>query len=102
MRAHPFNLISVHVGGRVFDGGGQVEDDLVVDRGLPYVGYRFADFQSELELRAGETFRRIFEAHASAVVDQGLGVLFDPLGALHGDVYNIRFGRIENMFALGG
>jgi hypothetical protein len=60
--AHPLDLVGVDVGRGVFDRGGQIEDDLVLDGRLPDVGDRLTDLQGKLELRAGEAFGRIFEA----------------------------------------
>ena len=44
----------MHVGRRDFDGGGQVEDDLVVLGGRPLSHNGFADLESVVYLRIGE------------------------------------------------
>jgi len=101
MRAHPLNLVGVDIGRGVFDRGGKVEDDLIIDRRLPDIRHRFTDFQSEIELGAGEAFRGILKSHMGALVNQGLGVLLDPSGAGFGDTNNVLFGGVEDIFALG-
>ena len=57
VRAHPLDLVGVNVGRGVFNGRGEVEDDLVGGGWLPDVGDRLADFEREFELGAREALR---------------------------------------------
>ena len=63
MPAHPFDLIRMHIWRRVLHGRRKIENDLILDRWLPDVGDRLTDLQSEIELRTGETLRRILKTH---------------------------------------
>jgi hypothetical protein len=102
VRAHPLDLVGVDVGRGVFDGGGEVEDDLVLNRWLPDVGDGLADLQGELEFGAGEAFRGIFEADISARGDQRGHVGFQEADGVGGDFDDRRFVGVENVAALGG
>src|SRR5690606_5056189 len=100
--AHPFDLVSVHVGRRVFDRGRQVQDDLVVRRRLPDVGNRLADLQGEFEFGARETLRRVFQPQIGAAGDQGRRVLFEQVNRVGGDLHDRRLLCVEHVPALGG
>ena len=56
----------MHVGRRDFDGGGQVEDDLVVLGGRPLRHDGFADLESVVYLSVGETLGRVLKAYLRA------------------------------------
>jgi len=60
--AEELNLVRVYVRGRHLDGGGEVEDDGVLDRGLPGLLYRLADPHGKLGAGVGEGLRAEFES----------------------------------------
>ena len=60
--AEPFELVGVGVGRRHLDGRRQVEDQPLLGRRLDDVLDRLADVEREIELGAGEAFRRVLEA----------------------------------------
>jgi hypothetical protein len=88
MPAHPFDLIRMHIWRRVLYGLRKIDNDLVLDRWLPDVSYRFTDLQGEIELRTGETLRRILKTHIRTGGCQRLGVLLNPLGSAGSNLHN--------------
>ena len=96
--AEVLDLVGMMMRAGQFDGIRQVEDDLVVGRGLPDVHDRFADPYRELDLGGGKAFRRIFQppVHAGPL----LRVFLDPLGALDGDIDNAVLVHLEHALAL--
>ena len=109
VRAHPLDLVGVHVGRRVLDGHRQVQDDLVVRGGAPCVGHALADLQGEIQLRGHEAFRGVLQAQVHALGDQrparflherdGVGRDFDDLGLFQAeDVFTLQGGgRVVEM-----
>ena len=100
--AHPLDLVGVHIGRGVLHRGRKIQDDLILDGRLPRVGDRLADLEGKIELGAGEAFRRVLEAQARAGGDERGRVVFDPLGALHGDAADVVARGVEDMPALRG
>src|SRR4029077_19099732 len=100
MSAHPFDLIRVYIGRSVFNGRWKIENDLILNRGLPDVGDCLTDFQGEIEFRAGETLRRILKAHLGPGGCQRLGVLLDPLRSPSGDLDNLSASSPKDVPAL--
>jgi len=63
---HPLDGIGIHVRGRHFHGGGEVQNHLPVGRRLPHVGHRIADLEGEFQFGAGVGLGGVLE------VDLGL------------------------------
>src|SRR6185436_7755775 len=61
MTAEPLDLVGIDVWRGHLDRGGKVDDDRALRRRLPHVVYRIANFDGEIQLGAGEAFRRILE-----------------------------------------
>ena len=61
MAMHPLDLVGINVGRGHFDGGRQVEDDLVLRRRAPGFGDGVADLQGKIKLGGGEIFRAVLE-----------------------------------------
>ena len=74
MGAHPLDLVGVDVGGGVFHGRREIEDDPVVGCRAPHVGHGLADLERELELGAGEALRGILKPQAGSRNDERAGV----------------------------
>src|ERR1700760_975200 len=89
MTAHPFDLIRMHIGRRVFDGGWKIENDLILDGRLPDVGDRLADLQCEIEFRTGEALRRILKTHLCPGGRQWPGVFLYPLRSAGSNLNNL-------------
>ncbi len=81
---HPLDGVGVDVRGGHLDGGGQVDDDLVIGRRLPHVVDGVADLDGEVEFGAGVGLRRVLEVHVGA--GHGLDQLLADPRALDGDV----------------
>ena len=81
--SHPLDHVCIDIGRRHFDGGGQVEDQLVVRRRLDDLGDGVGDFQRDFKLGAGEAFGRIFKAKAAAGLVSHFG---NHLGGIDGDL----------------
>ena len=95
--AHILDLVGVHVGHGMGDGDGQVDDDLILRRGLPNIEHGVADFRRELGLGTRETLGGILEG------DFALGFLLirlTELRACDGDVDNFLLGTAEHLFTL--
>ena len=80
----PFDLVGIYVGRGHLDGGGQVDDHLLLRSGLVDVAHRGADVARELELGAGEALRRILEYPFGLRI--GVGELLHQFGARHGNL----------------
>ena len=80
----PFDLVGIDIGRGHLDRRRQVDDHLFLRRRLVDVADRGADVARELELGAGEAFRRVLVNPLGIGV--GVGQLLDELGARHGDV----------------
>ncbi len=102
MAAHPLNLVGVHVGGGVFDGRGEIEDDLVVGGRSPDIGDGFADFQGEIELGAGEAFGGVFELQVGAGLRQLRRAGLEERDGIRRDAFDRIAVGVEDVFALGG
>ena len=63
---HPLDGIGIHVRGRHFHGGGEVQNHFPVGRWLPHVGHRIADLKGEFQFGAGVGLGGVLE------VDLGL------------------------------
>jgi hypothetical protein len=96
--AHPLDGVGIHIGGRHFNGGGQVDDDLSVGGCLKHVRDGIADAHGVLELGPGEGFRRVLVGDVG--VGEGLLVLLAQAGALQGDVQDAVFVLVEDDTAL--
>ena len=72
---HPFDLVGVDIWRGVFDCGREVENDFILRSRLPDVGDGFANLESEIEFRAGETLWRIFQADARSFGDEWLAFI---------------------------
>src|ERR1700722_10648619 len=100
MSAHPFDLIRMHIWRRVFDGGREIENDLILDGGLPDVGDRLTDLQSEIEFRAGKALRRILKTHLGPGGRQRPGGFLDPLCSAGSNLNNLCATCLEDVFSL--
>ena len=58
---HVLDLVGEDIGGRAFNGRGQVEDDLAAILGLPDIHNGFAHFQCEIALGVDEDLRRVLK-----------------------------------------
>ena len=76
----------MHVGRRDFDGGGQVEDDLVVLGGPPFSHNGFANLESVVYLSIGETLGRVLKANLRA--RNRFNEAFDQASAFDGDGFD--------------
>ena len=63
---HPFDGVGVDVRGGHLNRGGQVDDHLVIGRGLQLIDDGVADFQGVFQLGAGVAFRRVLVVHVRA------------------------------------
>jgi len=100
--AHPLDLIGVHIGRSVFDRGGEIENDFIVDSGLPNVGDRFADLQREVQFGAGEALGGILQLQASAGGGQRGNTFLEQGDCVGGDALDGFAVRVEDVFPLGG
>ena len=98
---HPLDLIGMDVGRGVFNGGREIEDDLIFRGRLPAVGDGFAYLQGEIEFGAREALGRILKTHPGAGRDERGGVVLDPLRALNRDRDDIGARGVEDVLALG-
>ncbi len=98
---HPLDLIGVDVGRGVFDGGREIEDDLIFRGRLPAVGDGLANLQGKIQFGAGEALGRILKTHSGAGCDERGAVVLDPLRALNGDRDDIGARGVEDVLALG-
>ena len=96
--AEPFDLVGVHIRRRHFDGGGQIQDDLVRFGRLPDIDDGFANFQGILDFGVGEALRGILQAHVGArkCGDEA----FDQLRAFDSDLFDLLFALVEGDAAL--
>ncbi|MNQ38678.1 hypothetical protein D3C85_522680 [compost metagenome] len=96
---HPFDLVGVQIGAGGLDRGGQVQNHLVVGRGLPHVGHGIRDFKREFGFGRAEHFGRVL------VAPFGLGalrrVLLDQARAGGGDALDLFLGHVEHDLAEG-
>ena len=95
---HPLDLIGEDVRGRHLDGGGQVDDDLGVDRRHPDVHHRLAHLQSVVQLGTGKAFRRVLQLDIAAL--QHAQPVLDHVGAIDGDLLHPRLIFLEHHAAL--
>ena len=87
--AHPLDLVRVDVGRGALDGGWQVEDDLAVALGLPYVHDGLADLQGVFALGVHEDLRGVLEAEDRVIVQNLLGARDDLAGAVNGELADV-------------
>ncbi|MCY1409165.1 hypothetical protein D9M71_245040 [compost metagenome] len=92
--AEPFDLVGVDVRRRDFDGGRQVEDDLVLGGRVPDVDHRVADFLGELQFGGAEGFRRVLEGPLGFRLLSG--VFDEQLGSVHGDLFHAVLVLVED------
>ena len=95
--AHILNLLRVNVRHTFGNGYGQVDDNLVVGRGLPDIDNRVADFHRELGFRAGKALGRILEAEISGSFRF---VFVQQFCAACCDFYYFFLALFEHLFAL--
>ena len=100
MSAHPLDLVRMDVWRGIFHGRREIEDDLVLRRGVPHIGDRFAYLQGKLEFGACEAFRRVFEAETGAAGDKICRMPAEPFNALGGDSDDFRRSGVEYIAAL--
>ena len=60
---HPLDGIGIHIRGRHFHGGGEVQNHLPVGRRLPHVGHRIADLEGEFQFGAGVGLGGVLEVN---------------------------------------
>ena len=81
MATEPLDLVGIDVRRGALDGGGQVEDHLVLRRRVPHLDHRVTYFLGELQFGSAEGLRRVFEG---------------PLGfRLLGGVFDEQLGRVD-------
>ncbi len=85
---------------RVFHRRRKIENDFVDGRRLPDIGDRLANFQSELEFRARETLRRVFELNARAGIHQRLHRFFQKRNRVRGDADDLFARGVKDIVAL--
>ena len=100
--ADPLDLIRVHVGHRDLDGVRQIENHLLLRRGLPHVHHGLADFPGILHLRGAEAFGRVLQGDLRALVFQAGQAVLDHLGTAHRDLHDLRLALAEHVVALRG
>ena len=81
--AHILDLARVHVGHGMLHCAGQVDDYLIVRRGLPYVQNRVADLQGVLHFRPRKALRTVLEGKVSIRL---LRQLLQQRRAVHGNL----------------
>ena len=95
--AHPFDLVRIDVRRRHFDGGWQVDDQLVVGRRLHFLDHRVADLERDVQLGAGKALGRILESVTAAGL---FGHVGDHLGGIDGDLLDAGDVLVEDNPAL--
>jgi hypothetical protein len=100
VRDEPLDHVGVLVRHHQLDRVRQVQDDWLFRRRAPRVADRFADFQGEIDLGAGEALGRVLEADFRA--GDFLHAVADPLRAAHGDVLYAVLVQAEDDAALRG
>lgn len=90
--ADPLDLVGIHIGHADLDGVGQVEDHLVLRRGLPHVHDGLADFLGEFDLRGAEALGRVLQRDLRTAHGETMQAVFDHLCSLdgHGDDFLLR------------
>ena len=84
VRADPLDLVGIHVGHADLDGVGQVEDHLVLRRGLPHVHDGLADFLGELDLGGAEALRGVLQRDVRATLGEAMQAILDHLRSFDG------------------
>jgi hypothetical protein len=97
---HPLDLVGVQIWRGRLDGGGQVENDLGLGRGLPGLGHGVAHIQGEFRLGGAEDFRRVLIAPLG--FGKARDVFLDELRTRHCNVLDFVFVHVEDDLAKGG
>ena len=96
------DLVGKVVGHAVFHRGGQVEDDLLLRRGVDGLDDRLADLHGGVHLGAHEGLGGVLIAQVHPRVEGGLGQLPDELGGVHGDLFYALHVGVEDHLPLEG
>ena len=95
--AHILYLTCVNVRKRHFNGNGQIDYNLIIGGGLPYVKHRIAYLKRKFRLCSGKALGRILKLEIAGCL---FSVFLEQLCSFNGYVNNLVLGLSEYLFSL--
>ena len=97
-----FDLVGKIVGHTVLHSGGQVQDNLLIRRGVQMLQHRLADLHGIVHFGSHEGLGGILKAQVHARLDHGLGHLVDEVSRVGGNLGDAGHIRVEYHLTLEG